>query len=208
MRRLAVLLLAAALVAGCGTPGGSSKDNAKQAEQQEQSAKKIDVAKAGKVTLTVWDQEGRGGQRRQISDLNAEFMRRYPNVTIKRVAKSFTDLNATLNLAVSSDKAPDVVQANQGRPTMGQLVKGGLLRPLDTYAAAYGWPDRYSSVLLDLNRFSPDGKTFGEGKLYGVSQMGEIVGVFFNRDKVPEAPQSFADFEQALADAKAHGDTP
>jgi raffinose/stachyose/melibiose transport system substrate-binding protein len=208
MRRLAALTVLLALLAGCGTPGGDASDNNKKAEEAEQSSQKIDVAKAGKVTLTVWDQEVRGGQRRQISQLNAAFMQRYPNVTIKRVAKSFTDLNTTLKLAVSSDKAPDVVQANQGRPTMGQLVKGGLLRPLDAYAAAYGWPDRYSTVLLDLNRFSPDAKTFGEGKLYGVSQMGEIVGVFYNRAMVSQPPQSFADFEKDLATAKGRGQVP
>src|SRR3954454_15620927 len=99
-------------------------------------------------------------------------MQRYPNVTIKRVAKSFEDLTTTLKLAVSGDKAPDVVEANQGRPTMGQLVKGGLLRPLDAYAKAYGWADRWSPVLLDLNRFSDHGTDFGKGSLYGVSQMG------------------------------------
>ena len=209
MRWLALIaVLAAALLAGCGTPGGDSGDNAEKAKEAEQSSHKIDVGKAGNVTLTVWDQEVRGGQRRQIAQLNDEFMRRYPNVTIKRVAKSFTDLNTTLKLAVSSDKAPDVVQANQGRPVMGQLVKGGLLRPLDTYAGAYNWPERYSSVLLDLNRFSPDGATFGAGQLYGISQMGEIVGVFYNRDKVAQPPQTFADFEKALAAAKANGEVP
>jgi raffinose/stachyose/melibiose transport system substrate-binding protein len=207
MRWLA-LILALVVVAGCGTPGGDASDNEKKAEQAESSSKKIDVAKAGKVTLTVWDQEIRGGQRRQISQLNDEFMRKYPNVTIKRVAKSFTDLNATLKLAVSGDKAPDVVQANQGRPTMGQLVKGGLLRPLDAYADAYGWADRYPQVLLDLNRFSPDAKTFGSGRLFGLSQMGEIVGLFYNRAKVPEPPKTFADLEAAVAAAKRKGDVP
>jgi raffinose/stachyose/melibiose transport system substrate-binding protein len=209
MRRLALLLMfAAALAAGCGTPGGDADNNAKQAEQAERSARKIDVAKAGDVTLTVWDQEIRGGQRRQIQRLNADFQRHYPNVTIKRVAKSFTDLNTTLKLAVSSDKAPDVVQANQGRPVMGQLVKGGLLRPVDGYAAAYGWGDRYPQVLLDLNRFSPDGRTFGAGKLYGISQMGEIVGLYYNRDKVDQPPRTLAELEQQLADAKRRGETP
>ena len=36
---------------------------------------------------------------------------------------------------------PDVVEANQGWPDMGQLVKSGLLLPLDNYAQAYGWND-------------------------------------------------------------------
>ena len=67
---------------------------------------------------------------------------------------------------------------------MGALVKGGLLTPLDDYAEAYGWGDRYSATLLDLNRFSADGKEFGTGNLYGLSQMGEIVGVFYNKEKV------------------------
>ena len=143
-RSLALLLALAALVAGCGTPGGDSADNAKKAEESKKNSAKIDVAKAGDVTLTIWDQEVRGGQAAQIKRLNEAFQAKYPNVKIKRVAKSFTDLNTTLKLAVSGHKAPDIVQANQGRPVMGALVKGGLLKPLDAYADAYGWNDRWS----------------------------------------------------------------
>ena len=204
----AALVLIAALAAGCGTPGGDEEDTAGKAQEARESSKRIDVAKAGDVTLTVWDQEVRGGQRKQIERLNREFQERYPNVTIKRVAKSFEDLNTTLKLAVSGDKAPDVVQANQGRPVMGQLVKGGLLRPLDSYAEAYGWADRYSKVLLDLNRFSDDAAEFGAGGLYGLSQMGEIVGVYYNREQVPEPPTTFGEFEAQLEQAKADGDIP
>ncbi|MGH2969527.1 MAG: extracellular solute-binding protein [Solirubrobacteraceae bacterium] len=199
----------AAVLAGCGaSPGGSGEDNQQRADEARESSKQVDVAKAGDVTLTVWDQEVRGGQAKQIKQLNRAFQAKYPNVTIKRVAKSFDDLNTTLKLAVSGDKAPDVVQANQGRQVMGQLVKGGLLKPLDVYGDAYGWADRYSSVLLDLNRFSDDGKEFGSGSLYGLSQMGEIVGVFYNKDKVSTPPTTFAAFEEQLEQAKGEGDVP
>ena len=203
---IARLLIAALLllVAGCGAPG----EDAPEDQGAQGDGAKVDVAKAGPVTLTVWDQEVRGGQRRQIETLNEQFQEKYPNVTIKRVAKSFTDLNTTLKLAVSGDKAPDVVQANQGRQVMGTLVKGGLLRPLDEYADAYGWADRYAPVLLDLNRFSEDASTFGEGDLYGVSQMGEIVGLFYNREMVPEPPGTFEELEQQLTAAKQDGDVP
>src|SRR3954469_15286273 len=124
-----LMAVAVVLLAGCGaTPGGSGNDTAKNAQKAKENSKKIDVSKAGDVTLTVWDQEVRGGQKKQIQQLNAAFQAKYPNVKIKRVAKSFDDLNTTLKLAVSGSKAPDVVEANQGRQVMGQLVKGGLLR--------------------------------------------------------------------------------
>ncbi len=151
----ALLLSLVALAAGCGTPGEDSSDTAGKADKEAaKTVSKPDVAAAGTVTLTVWDQEVRGGQEAQIKRLNQAFEQKYPNVTIKRVARSFEDLNKTLKLAVSGPKAPDVVEANQGRPIMGTLVKGGLLEPLDPYAEAFGWEDRWSPLLLDLNKFS------------------------------------------------------
>ena len=129
-------------------------------------------------------------------------------MTIKRVAKSFTDLNTTLKLAVSGAKAPDVVEANQGRPVMGQLVKAGLLRPIDAYADAYGWDDRCSRCCSTSTASRPTASTFGAGNLYGLSQMGEIVGVFYNKDKVAACPQTFGDFEAQAGKAKADGDVP
>ena len=205
----ALLLLVLALAAGCGNPGGDDEDTAERADQEAaEQVEKPDVAAAGDVTLTIWDQEVRGGQAAQIKRLNQAFQEQYPNVTIERVARSFEDLNKTLKLAVSGPKAPDVVQANQGRPVMGTLVKGGLLKPLDPYAEAFGWEDRYSELLLDLNRFSSDGNEFGDGNLYGLSQVGEIVGVFYNKSKVQEQPATLEEFEQSLADAKTAGDIP
>jgi raffinose/stachyose/melibiose transport system substrate-binding protein len=211
MRRwvIATLMLAALVGAGCGSPGGDGDENAKDQDKKASSTvEKPDVAAAGDVTLTVWDQEVRGGQAAQIKKLNEQFQQKYPNVTIKRVARSFEDLNKTLKLAVSGPKAPDVVEANQGRPIMGTLVKGGLLEPLDPYAKAFGWEDRWSPLLLDLNKFSSDGADFGSGNLYGVSQMGEIVGVFYNKTKVSEPPKTLDEFEQSLKEAKADGDIP
>jgi raffinose/stachyose/melibiose transport system substrate-binding protein len=208
-RAVAALALCAFAV-GCGaTPGGSGGNAAKTNKQEAaQTVQRPDPAKAGPVTLTVWDQEVRGGQSAEIQRLNAQFQAKYPNVKIKRVAKSFDDLNKTLKLAVSGSNAPDVVEANQGRAVMGALVKAGLLRPLDPYAKVFGWDTRYPKLLLDLNKFTPDGKGFGQGNLYGLSQMGEIVGVFYNKTKVPSPPTTLAAFEQSLAAAKKAGDIP
>ena len=212
-RRLLVALLAilvAATAASCGGgPGGGDEEAAGTTEAAAQPA---DISKLGDVTLLVWDQEVRGGQNQAITRLNKDFQQKYPNVTIKRVAKSFTDLNTTLKLAASGPNPPDVVQANQGWSIMGPLVKAKLLQPLDRFADQYGWEDRFSSGLLAMNSFAPDGASFGTGKVFGLSQAGEVVGVFYNRAKLRklgiEQPTTFAEFEGALAKAKAGGEVP
>ena len=100
------------------------------------------------ITLTVWDQEVRGGQNEQIEQLNAAFMAEYPHITIDRVSQSFEDLGKTLRLALSGDEAPDVVQANNARSSMGQFVAAGQLVSLDPWAKAYGWEDRFAPSVL------------------------------------------------------------
>ena len=142
------------------------------------------------MTLTVWDQEVRGGQAEQIAALNEAFMEEYPNVTIDRTKRSFTDLQRTLRNAITSDDAPDVVQANNGRTDMGAFVENGLLQSLDGYAEAYGWTERFPESVRSLASYSDDGATFGEGNLYGLPQVGELVGVFYNKAKLDRARAS------------------
>ena len=127
----AVALALAAALAGCGTPGGSSNDTAEKADKEaKQSVAKPDPSKAGDVTLTVWDQEVRGGQRPRSSALNAAFQEKYPNVTIKRVAKSFRPQHDAQARRLRRQGARR--RAGQPGPAGdGELVKGGLLRPLD-----------------------------------------------------------------------------
>ncbi len=171
-----------------------------------------DISGVGDVTLTVWDQEVRGGQNEQMEQLNAAFMEQYPNVTIDRNSQSFDDLATTLRLALTDEDAPDVVQANNGRNTMGQFVAAGQLRPLDDYAEAYGWFDRYSPSVLQYSTYSDDAKVFGEGNLYGLPQVGEVVGVFYSKSKLAglglDVPADWTAFDAALKAAAAAGETP
>src|SRR6478752_2654159 len=164
----AVAVGVTALAAGCGTPGDSASDTPKTTTQAQA---KPDIAKAGNVTLTVWDQEVRGGQAAQIQELNKEFQAKYPNITLKRVTRSFDDLKTTLKLALSGNQPPDVFQANNGRPDMGSFVQAGQLVPLDRYAEAYKWTDRYPEAVRKYSSYSTDGKTFGTGSLYGLPQV-------------------------------------
>ena len=212
-RRPRLLMAAGAVglaaVTACA-PGSNSSSGA--ATPTPGATVSTNAAGMGKVNLIVWDQEVRGGQAAQMSQLNKEFQAKYPNITIKRVSRSFDDLKTTLRLALSGNQPPDVVEANNGRSDMGSFVKAGQLRPLDAYAKAYGWNARYPESVRQYSSYSADGKTFGQGNLYGLPQVGEVVGIYYNAKKLAAAgvqpPKTWAEFETALAAVKAKGEVP
>lgn len=165
------------------------------------------------TTLVV--QDGEGGNTARIAalkQLDKLFMTANPGVTIKHISKSYADLVKTDTLQLSGSNPPDVTHVNQGLGDLGQLVKANLLTPLDSYAAKWGWGKRQSAALLTIDgRATPKGQ-IGSGKLYGISTTGDWVGVFYNKAKVKQlgiaVPKTLADFEKALAAAKAAGETP
>jgi raffinose/stachyose/melibiose transport system substrate-binding protein len=206
--RLRILVLASTvgLIAMACTPGGEVT----QASAPPPPAA-TGVTETGPVTLTIWDQESQAVGK-VWDELNAEFEAKYPNVTIERVNRDFGQLKILLKLAVSGPNAPDVVEVNQGWPDMGQMVKAGLLLPLDNYAEAYGWNKRVPGTVLASNSFTDDGKQFGTGSLFAYTTQAELIGVFYNKAKLTQlglaVPTTFAEFESALAAAKQAGEVP
>ncbi|WP_213814269.1 ABC transporter substrate-binding protein [Glaciihabitans sp. dw_435] len=202
---LAVTVAVALSLSACA-PGGSTSPTASAGPVSD------DVAGAGNVTLTVWDQNTDPGINEAQEALNAGFSKKYPNVKINRVTQSFADLKTTLKLALSGDNPPDVIQANQGYPDMGAFVEAGLIRPLNAYDELYKWSSYYPESLLKINSFSADGSTWQGDNLYGVSQTGEVVGIYYNKKILSqlgvEAPTSLADFDADMAKAKTAGIQP
>ncbi len=201
---LTVLLIA--MIAAACTPGGSASQ-----VSAPPAPVNTGVTETGPVTLTVWDQECCAVSK-VWDQLNAEFEAKYPNVTIERVNRDFGELKTLLKLSMSGPHGPDVVEANQGWPDMGGLVKSGLLLPLDNYAQAYGWNNRVSDNVMAVSRWSPDGKQFGAGNLYGFTTMGEIIGVYYNKQKLEDlgltVPTTLDEFESDLQVAKDAGEIP
>ncbi|NDL56676.1 extracellular solute-binding protein [Phytoactinopolyspora mesophila] len=210
LARFAAAATAVALVAACA-PG--SDDDGDDAEDNGASAEvETDLEDLGDVTLVVWDQEVRGGQSEQIDELNQAFEEEYPNITVDRVSRSTDDLRTTLRLALTDDDAPDVVQANNSRTEMGQYVGSGLLEPLDAYADTYGWFERFPESVRSLAMYSDDGEVYGDGALYGLPQMGEIVGLYYSKPKLDELgidpPTTYDEFVAALETADDAGELP
>lgn len=211
--RKASLIAAAATAVVVGVtacaPGGSAPQSA---SSQSLGPVSKDLG-SDKITLTVWDQNTDAGIDDAQKQLNDAFEKEHPNIKIKRVSRSFTDLKTTLKLALSGDNPPDVFQANQGHPDMGAFVKAGFLRPVDDYADLYGWKDYYPSGLLKLNSFSADGKTWQGDNLYGVSQTGELVGLYYNKSVlkaagIAEPPKTLTELTADMKKVKQAGKLP
>jgi raffinose/stachyose/melibiose transport system substrate-binding protein len=205
MRTRALLAaLAIAAIAGCGgTPGEESPND--QAETKPAADVKTEgFEDLGDVTLTVISAETAAGPQDALKELGRSFEEKYPNVTVKTSFREFASWNKQAKLVASSDDPPDVFAGNQGYQLDGELVKAGLIVPLDEYAKAYGWDESYTPETMQQFMWSDDGKTFGEGTLWGVAQTGQSVGVFANMSKLEEAGvdpaslETFADFEAAL----------
>lgn len=207
---LAGLGLALALSA-CSAPGsGASKPATPSASADTITAPVTaeQVAALGQVTLHVWADQGEESLMKLIVP---KYEAAFTNVKVDIQYKSFNDLTATVVNALNSTEAPDVAQGNQGWATDGALVKAGLLRPLDDVADAYGYRAAAGAAISQL-QWSPDGKTFGSGTLYGLAPDNQMVGVFYNKTKLEDlglaAPTSFDELTAALAKAKAANEIP
>jgi raffinose/stachyose/melibiose transport system substrate-binding protein len=191
-------------VAGCGGTPGEDRPAQQEGTPAEQ-VKTDGFDSLGPVTLNAVFSEGSGGPREAIETLTDEFEEKYPNVTVKVSHRDFASWVKQAKLAAASDSPPDVFAGNQGYQLDGELVKAGLIRPLDEYAKAYGWDESYTPETLQQFMWSEDGSTFGEGTLWGVAQTGQSTGVFANMAKLreagvdPDSLETFDDFDAALA---------
>jgi raffinose/stachyose/melibiose transport system substrate-binding protein len=202
-------LLLAIAVAACGGTPGEDKPNEQSEGTPAEAVKTDGFDKLGPVTLKVISGEGSGGPRQALKELTAQFEEKYPNVTVDLSFRDTASWFKQAKLAAASDKPPDVFAGNQGYQVDGELVKAGLILPLDEYAKAYGWDKSYTPETLQQFEWTDDGQTFGEGTLWGVAQSGQSTGVFANKAKLeaagvdPASMKTFADFEAALPKLKA-----
>jgi raffinose/stachyose/melibiose transport system substrate-binding protein len=168
------------------------------------------LSSATAQTVSVWDQWYRGVENDVVEQLNREFEAEH-GVTVDRTTRPLDDLKVTLMLAIEAGEGPDVGNVNQGAPDMGEMVRSGLLLPVDAYAEQYGWLETFSAGLLTRNRWTDD-MQFGDGALYGVAPQAEIVGVYYNRTHFEQAgidlPATLEEFEANLAALQAAGITP
>jgi raffinose/stachyose/melibiose transport system substrate-binding protein len=136
-------------------------------------------------------------------DAQKEFEAMFPDVTVEFELKTFDQIQQTAKMILSSDDVPDVMEINKGNATAGLYSKEGLLADLSEEALARGWDDILSPSIQTTCRYDENG-IMGSGKLYGVTNYGEFVMVYYNKDMFAEhgveVPTSLDEFE-AVCDA-------
>ena len=152
------------------------------------------------------------GDESTLTRAAAQFEAANPGVTIDASYLGWDDFMATIKLKLADNNPPDLAHGNQGFTVDGTLVQNGLIISLEKYADQYGWKDLFADGALAEFMWSDDGSTWGSGSLFGISPVAEDVIVFYNKSKLNalglSVPNSFEDFENALAVSKDAGELP
>lgn len=185
----------AVALGGCGTPGTSA---------QSSSAPKAISTEIPKddVTLTLLHGDTSG----TVEALAKGFEKLHPNVKVDVRFTAGDSYNTGLNLALSSNQAPDLAMLNR----LGDTPEAGLIMPLDDYAKAYDWESKVPTSELD--QWRADGPHLGTGKLWAAPAGFSLVGVYYNTSVAKKLgitqPKTVDEFEADLAKAKEAGFVP
>jgi len=206
------ITLIAALVGCSGQSGTSSQPQGGSTQGTTQQSEQGTTSGTEQIKLVFWDTNNSGVLKDVVEQLAAEFEQQHPGVKVEHRGWTTEELQKSLQRAVSSGEGPDIAQINNGESSMGPMVRAGLLVPMDQYDEKYGWSKRIAAGLLARNRYTDDGQTFGTGTLWGVSQTGEIIGFYYNRQIFAEngvsVPTTFDELEAAFETFKQKGVTP
>ncbi len=133
-----------------------------------------------------------------MQDLVARFEEKNPNITLEREAVPTEDQRTVIQTRLQSGNPPDVFSYDTGPGFGGVLADAGLLRPLE---------DAYKQNDWGIYDWAKQRATYG-GKVYGVPENVEEVIVFYNKDLVPEVPQTVDELRQIADELKGQGITP
>lgn len=194
---LASLMLVSAMLAGC-TPSSTSDGQApadppkEEAEEtaKEEKTEKEETASSEDIQLNFWDLRTEGPAAKMIDTLIANFEKENPGIKIKRTAFKVDDLRNTIKPAINSGEGPDVFSYDAGAGYLGVLAKAGMALDLSEYREEYNWNDRFHDWALE--------KTIYDGKLYGIANELEMLGVYYNKEMFEkegiEVPETYDEF--------------
>jgi arabinogalactan oligomer / maltooligosaccharide transport system substrate-binding protein len=138
-------------------------------------------------TLTIWADADRVAV---LTELGRQFTEQY-NVQVAVQELAFGDIRDQLRISGPAGEGPDIVVG--AHDWLGELVANGLIEPLDLGNQA----GNFDPVALDAFTY--------DGQLYGVPYAVESVALIYNRDLVPEPPQTWEELKEIARELQASG---
>lgn len=140
-----------------------------------------------------------------------EIFEKKTGVKVEFEKKSFEQIRQNAAQILNSDEAPDVMEYNKGNATAGLLASQGLLGNLNDYVKKYNWDKKVSGSLAATGKYNDKG-VMGSGDWYGITNYGEDVVMYYNKDMFDkygiEIPKTFDDLEAAMQKFVDNGVTP
>jgi raffinose/stachyose/melibiose transport system substrate-binding protein len=159
----------------------------------------------------IWHYESPNGAMGTAWNAAIEkFKEMHPDVTVEFEQRGFEEIRQTAPMILNSDEAPDVMEYNKGNATAGFLSQQGLLTDITAEAEARGWDKILSPGLQTTSRY--ENGVMGSGPWYGVTNYGEYVMVYYNKDMFAkyelEVPTTLEAFEAVMDKFVAEGIIP
>src|SRR5919199_2669125 len=130
-------------------------------------------------------------------DVNG-FEKQHPNYDMQREAIDPDDFRRVIKSRLQSDQPPDVFSCDTGPGFGGVLADAGLLYPLEKAYKEKGW---------DIYEWAKQRATYN-GTVYGVPDQVEEIVVYYNKDLVPEEPQTLEELRRVAEEHKLRGTIP
>ena len=161
----------------------------------------LNITQAQSKELLIWHYERDNAMDAAWQVAMDDFAKTHPGVSVKFERKVFEQIQETARMILNSRACPDVMYINKGNSTCGIYAKDGLITPLDEVAVKYGWDKILKPSIQTTCRYDQNG-IMGSGKLYGVTNYGEFVLVYYNKGWFNkynlEVPTSLEEFEKVF----------
>src|SRR5215204_4855970 len=132
------------------------------------------------------------------------FEEQHPKYTLEREvihageASTVVNTNEEMQTTLQSEDPPDIVSYDTGPGFGGVLAEAGLLLPLE---------DAYRQTSWDIYEWAKQRATYN-GTLYGVPDQVEEIIVYYNKDLVPEVPNTVDELRQIADELRGRGIIP
>lgn len=198
----AALIIASLVLSACAAPDNQDTDappentnaqpeepNAEEGDsteaQEEEPAPKPIASEEG--TLTIWVD---GGRVEVITEIGNAFTEKY-NVPVAVQELGFGDVRDQLKIAGPAGEGPDVIIG--AHDWLGELVSNGLLEPLDLSDKT----ENFNPVALQAFTYN--------GQLYGMPYAVEAIALVYNKDLVPEPPETWDELKDIARELQEAG---